>query len=242
MLTYLYVAVISFFSGIVQSVTGFGCGIVMMIFFPNIMGMISGAAVSATASIALTSSVAIKYRKQINFKLLIFPLIMYVSACTFVINRIQGMNVELLETLFGIFLIVLSIYLLFIARNAHFKFSIPLIAVFAIFSGITSGLFSIGGPLMALYFLHATKDNEEYRGSSQLFFFLTGISGLITRILNGIITASLIPDIIFAMTGIFFGMKAGLAISSKLNDNLTKFLVYVFVGVSGLIILVQQFL
>lgn len=239
-MTNILISTITFFSGIVQSVTGFGCGIVMMIFFPDIMGMISGAAVSATTSISLTSSVAFKFRKHVNFRILVFPLAIYVTACTITINRLKGMNVDLLEILFGVFLILVSVYLLLIAKNAHFKFSIPVIILFAAFSGITSGLFSIGGPLMALYFLHTTKDNDEYKGTSQCFFFFTGITGFVNRILNGIITISLIPAIVFGIIGISFGTIVGLKISSKLNTELTKVLVYSFVGVSGIIILLQK--
>lgn len=240
MILYCEILIICLFSGILQSVVGFGCGIVMMLFFPKFFGMVQGAAVCATVSLILTSTVAIKYKDFINWKRLTIPTISYMIASSTCILIVKDVNLLMLKLSFGIFLVFLSIYMFIFSNRIHFSKSIVMEFLVGIISGITSGLFAIGGPLIAVYYLNTSSSPEEFRGNGQTLFFITGLSGLVTRIANHIFTVDLIPITIAGMMGIYLGKVVGLRLAEKIDSKLTSIIVYSYILFSGIVTIIQS--
>ena len=93
---------------------------------------------------------------------------------------------------------------------------------------------------MAIYFVSASRDKEEYIATSQLLFAVTGAVNLGTRVLNGIYTLDLLPITVLGFLGITVGKKIGLKILHLLDGEKMKKLVYAYVGISGILTVVQQ--
>ena len=222
-------------SGLVQSLTGFGAGIVMMLFLPSFFTMLQAPALSCAICLGLTAPMAWKFRAYIQPKLILPPLIAYEVGAMTTLNFVSRLDLGVLGIAFGAFLIILSLYFLFLSKNITVQPSLKSAAVCGTLSGICNGLFGIGGPMMAIYFLAITDTKESYSGNQQCLFFITTIINLIIRMQKGFYTLDLIPFTLIGMVGIGLGMRIGLKILSRINSAVLKKIIYAFVGISGII-------
>lgn len=227
--------------GIVQSTTGFGCGIVLMIFLPTMFSLLQASAVSASICVILAVTVAMHYRHHVVIKKLILPVICYTLTSMLTIWISTGLNLGALSMAFGFFLILLALYFV-LGKGKVFLRPTPLTAVLAsAASGMMGGLFGIGGPLMALYYLNATDSKEEYIGTLQGFFTISTTVGTLTRIYHGIYTIELLPATLCGMAGVVIGGRIGSRILHRINAKILAQLVYALMGVSGLITVINNF-
>lgn len=235
MVTFFAVAVLAMLAGVIHSATGFGAGIFMMLFFPSIFGMIPAPALSSAIVIGLEGVLAWDFRKYIDWKLCLLPTLVYVLFSVTAIGMVNRTDMDALTFAYGLFLIALAIY--FFAFSAKLKFRANWLSatICGGISGIASGFFGIGGPLMAVYFVSATEDKESYLANLQFLFTVTSVVNLITRIVNGIYTLNLLPLTLVGLAGILVGKVIGLKILNCLEPDRIRRIVYAFVGISGVI-------
>ena len=74
----------------------------------------------------------------------------------------------------------------------------------------------------------------------EAFFFFTAVVNTTTRVIKGIFTVELLGYALAGLAGIVLGKQIGAKIAGKMNAALTRKVVYVAVGLSGLLILIQQ--
>lgn len=221
-------------AGIIQSVTGFGAAIFMMVFFPALFPILNASALAASISLVGTCSLSWHYRKQSEWKLTLLPSVVYIIVSSASILLAPYLPTTTLKKTFGFFLILLSIYFLTISGKLKIRASVVSATVCATVSGVVGGLFGIGGPPMVIYFLAALDDKEKYLGTIQLFFLITGVWTLIFRIINGIYTLDLVPYTVLGVAGIMVGKKIGVRIVDRINADTMRKLVYGFLGFAGL--------
>lgn len=222
--------------GLVQSVTGFGAGIVMMVFIPAFLPILQGAAVSSLVGIPMQAVLIYRYRKSIRLDYMWKPLIFYLLTSALAISLASGKDMSGLKTGFGVFLILLSLYFLLVSGKLKLKAGWTSAAVCGGISGAASGLFGIGGPPMVLYFLALTGDDKYvYLGTLQTFFMTTSLYTATVRLANGILTADLLPYVLAGIAGSLTGQRIGSLIIEKINTETMKKLVYLFLGIAGLI-------
>ena len=231
----IIVACIAFLGGIVQGVTGFGAGIVMMMVLPVFFLIPQAAGISSTIGLMLNSLMAYRYRKSINLKKAIIPstLFLVVSSCSAYFA--MYVNQVLIKKIFGAFLIALSIYFIFFSNKEKQPLNLIASLFCIICSGLSDGLFGIGGPLMVLYFLNQTEGTEEYLGTIQTFFLVNSIYMAIFRFVNGIIGANHLLPIACGMAGIALGQLVASKIVNRLDGQMLRKVTYVMIGISGII-------
>ena len=233
--TYIAIVAAALVAGIIQTVTGFGAAVFLMLIMPYFFNMITAPAVTSAITLGLSVTLAWKFRKHINWKVCLFPTLIYLICSTTSISFAKKMNLEYLSVAFGIFLIVLAVYFFVFSERITVQANRKTAAVCALISGITSGFFGIGGPLMAIYFISAIDDKKTYIGTLQFLFAFTNIVNLMMRIANGIFTVNLLPAVFLGFAGITVGKLVGLRILDKINPGRIKKLVYAFVGISGVL-------
>lgn len=237
---YLIVFTGTIVSGLVQTITGFGAGILMMMYLPYFFGMIQAPALSSCICLGLNMALAWKYRDTINIRMLFVPFVFYVSASLEVIRIVKSLDMRLISILFGVFLILVALYFLFLSRKKIEKVGFLLTAFCALFSGLSSGLFGIGGPLMSIYFLEKTDNSKSYTGNMQMFFSITSLFSLTSRIVKGIYTVSLIPLTIIGIIGINIGKKVAIPLLEKTDPEKFKKIIYIAVGLAGIINIIEH--
>ena len=192
-----------------------------MLVMPHFFDMVAAPAVTSAITVGLSLTLAWKFRKHINLNACLFPALVYLLFSTVSISIAKKLN--------------LAIYFYVFSERITLQANPKTAALCAMISGITSGFWGIGGPLMAVYFISAIEDKKSYIGTIQFLFAFTNIINLLIRIANGIYTTDLIPATLLGFAGITIGKMAGLRILDKIDPVKIKKLVYAFVGISGVL-------
>ena len=237
---WIVLPLIAALGGIIHTITGFGSGIVMMLFLPSFLDMASAPALSSSINLFLSLILAFKFRKTIRIRLFLLPIIPYLMGSTMAIYALSGFDMRLVAISFGVFLIILSLYFTFVAKKMTVTPNWQTAVFCGAISGVTAGLFGIGGPLMAVYFVSASDGKESYIANLQFLFALTNVVNFFTRIYKGFYTFDLVPVTLLGFAGITLGKKLGLKILDRLDLESMKKGVYLFVGISGILNVIQQ--
>jgi len=237
---WVVLSLITLVSGMVHTITGFGSGVVMMLVFPYILDMVAGPALVSAINFFLSLTLTLKFRKYLHPELILFPVVPYLICSIGTIMALKHLDLRLLAIAFGFFLIALSLYFIFIAKHMSVKANWRSAVVCGAFSGAGAGLFGIGGPLMALYFLAITDSKESYAANLQCFFTITCLGNTVARITQGIYTLKLVPLTIVGLIFVNLGKSLGLKVLNRLDANFIRKTVYIFVGLSGLLTVVQN--
>lgn len=232
-MAWLLVLLPAFLSGLVQGLTGFGAAIIMMIFLPQLLPIGEGAGVAGVIMLASVVPMVWRYRHRIHLKQIIIPFIIYASVAAWSVHLGQVLDVSLLRRLLGGLLVILALYFSFSKQTSTPHYPWWLAGCFMVISGFFNGLFGIGGPLMALYFLSLAKTTADYLANLQFFFFIDVLYITTIRILNGIITVKVAPLILIGMIGAFVGTAVAARILPKLPMKTVRQLIYIFIGLSG---------
>jgi len=223
-------------AGFVQGVTGFGSGIVMMIFLPHLLPINQSAGVSTLTMLVATVMVAWKYRKYLEWKKLVAPFLIYITVAICSLYGSEFLATGHLKLLLGGLLVILSLYYTFMnVRSITIK-SIPIfvMVIFSTISGFFNGMFGIGGPLMALYFLTKADSKENYLASIQTFFLVDTVLMTSLRFSSGILNLASLKYVLVGIIGAIIGTILANHLVKYLNISVMTLFIYVFIGLSGL--------
>lgn len=232
-------AAASFVGAFTQRVSGFGYGIIVMIFFTQVLAHTEAQALSGVISFFSASYVAFTLRKNIKYKLVFPPLISYTLVNILAITFVKGSDGKLLNILLGCALVVLSIYFFFFNGKIKIKATPASALTAGAISGAMSGLFAMGGPPMVVYFLSACDSNDEYLATIQLFFALSNVISGISRALSGFYTQNVLIMIAPAFLTMLIANYLGKKVYGRLSPAVLKKVVYAFMAVSGIITIVK---
>ena len=226
--------------GIIQPLTGFGAAVVMMVAASAFYDMTIAPTVVALICMAQSGTMTWMYRKHIDLKQIALPIGLYTVCSLVIINLLGRFDLHVLTALFGAFLIALAAYFLFFAKRVKLQPSLTAGLVCSAFSGCCAGAFTIGGPMMALYFVAIARDKETYVGNMQFLFLTTNLINFTMRVVRGYFSVSLLPVAGVSVVCILLGLWIGTLLSRRMSGDIARQVVYIGVGVSGLVTLVQE--
>ena len=239
----LMIALPALAGGIVQAVTGFGAGIIMMLFFPLVLPMLKASALSTLVTLYLTVSLAWKFRKEVQISLLLLPLAVFLICTTAALQLATMLDTRNLSLLFGIFLIALALYFIRFSNRIPLKPSPVSASACSGLSGLCSGMFGIGGPPMVVYYLAVLGDKKEaYLATTQMYFCIGSIYNTVMRACRGILTLDMLPLVAVGLAGMAAGERLGLCILRRIDVPTMKKAVYGLLAVSGVITLFRSLL
>ena len=131
-------------------------------------------------------------------------------------------------------------YLLLTEKKAAIRVTPAVTVVCGLLAGVCGGLFSIGGPIMAIYYLAATDSRESYLANAQANFAVNNVTSITTRVLSGYYTLDLLPLTLLGVAGVVCGQRFGLKLGGKLNAVQLRRLVYAYIILSGAVTVVQH--
>jgi len=233
-LAWLIVIIAGFCGGLVQGLTGFGAVIIMMIFLPTILPIDQSAGVAGLMMLGSVITLVYRNRHKIRLPRIIIPFLVYASVATWSVHLGHVLDVHLLRMLLGALLVGLSLYFTLSKRSANASYPWFVAGIFMIVSGFFNGLFGIGGPLMALYFLSKAHSMSQYLADLQTFFLIDTFYITSLRVASGIVTVHLVPFILIGMVGAITGTMIAAHLLNRLDVTSMKRIIYVFIGVSGL--------
>lgn len=233
-MTWLLIVLPALLAGLVQGLTGFGAVIIMMIFFPLILPIAQAAGIGGLIMFTSVLGLTIQYRHHVHLKQLILPFIIYASVATWSVHLGHVLDTHLLRMLLGGLLAALSLYFMFAKSAGDRRYPWYVAIGFMVISGFFNGLFGIGGPLMALYFLSLSHSMPEYIGNIQGFFLIDTFYITTIRVTNGILGVQDIPYILVGMVAASIGTIIASHLLTRINPDRLKQWIYRFIGLSGL--------
>lgn len=233
-MTWILIILPALLAGLVQGLTGFGAAIIMMIFLPSLLPIDQSAGVAGLIMAASVLTLVWRYHQAIRPKRIIIPFLIYASVASWSVHLGQTLDLRLLRLLLGGLLVSLAIYFTVSKQAGTQRYPFYIAGLFMIISGFFNGLFGIGGPLMALYFLSMAQSTANYTGNLQAFFLIDVIYITSLRVVSGILTVQVIPVILVGMVGAFIGTSIAAHLLTKLKMPLIRRGIYAFIGISGL--------
>lgn len=234
-MAYIVILIVSVIGGIIQSTMGFGFGIIAMSVFPFLIDSLpESAAITAFISMLGSTTVLARYYKHIQLKYIIPTLIANFVVMPICTHFSILLPTRILSLALGFTMIVLCIFYLYWKEKTSIRPTICNAAVAGGLGGMMGGLFSLGGIPVGVYLINAIEDKNIYYATIQAYLVLSDLYGSSVRIFNGIITMDTVPWIVIGSLGMLGGIQVGKCIYARLNQDATKKLVYVFIGISGL--------
>ena len=226
--------------GLVMGVTGFGAGMVTMMALPVFYSLTESAAIAGVVCAVLSAHMTIRYWKHINFRSLVAPTIAYMILCALIIRFSTEVDQALIQKGFGVFLICLCIYYIFLQKDDHpHKKSLALSILCITFSAVFDSFFSIGGPFLVVYFMARTDSTKAYMGTIQAFFFINYTYSTVVRVIDGILLPSHLPVTGACGVAVLLGGVIAQKLVNRLDDQMVRKLIYIMIGVSGVLNLIK---
>ena len=228
--------------GIIQPLTGFGSAVILMVAAQYFFDITIAPGVVAAICMFQSGLMAWNRRKNNDHTQILPPIALYTVCSLAVINLLGSMDLHILTAAFGGFLMLLALYFLFIAKRVSLKPGLAAGMLCSGFSGCCAGAFTVGGPMMALYFVAIARDKDTYVANMQFLFAVTNLTNLAMRAVRGLYGAQYLPVTAVGVIFVLVGMVIGSALSKRMNGDVARQVVYIGVGVSGLVTLLQQIL
>ena len=223
----------------VQRVSGFGFGIFIMTALPYLMPSY-GEATCLSGLLALTTStmIVIRYHRHLNWRHLLPILTTFIIVSFFAIMIVGRLNDGVLRKILGAALIVISLYLIFINGKLTLPATLSVQCSMGTLSGIMGGLFGMQGPPAVLYFLAAEKTKEEYIALAQTYFLVGNMCMTVFRAHTGFLTPFVGIGCCAGLPGVLLGTWIGGKVFARISVSLLRKIVYLYMGVSGILALV----
>lgn len=236
----ILITLITLGASYIQSVTGFGFGIFAMIFLPSLLIYTESNFISSVLSSITSLALVFVLRKKISWKNIIFPIIGSFFATYAAVYFIKSQKNETLTLFLGIALFILSVYFFFFSDKIKIK-PTPLSGLIAgTVSGIMSGMFSIGGPPVVIYFMQSEDDSDSYLATISAYFVFSGMISIVTKAAAGFVTKNALEGLIVGLLGMFIGSFIGKLTREKTKPKMIKKAVYAVMAVSGIVNIVTS--
>lgn len=226
-------------SAFIQATTGFGYGILFMAIAPNFIAVPLASILSLSTGIFGNIVNVSKRIRKINYKQVLIPLFFSTIATYIAIEWAKVMDMGMMRRMLGVLLFILAIWFVFFSSKVKIKPTFLSCTIVGLLSGLGTGLFSISGPPMVVYYLSALEDKETYMATIQTYFLLNSTVTLAMKFFMGAWPAVQWSWYAITLCGILLGIIIGGKLYSKLNGEMMKKYVYGFMALSGLWIFIQ---
>lgn len=226
---------IIFVAAFIHGVTGFGFGIILMCFLPNLLGYQMSVGISALLSLLISLGIMIGIKGKLDIRKI------FITTMFFIIFQIIGTNLlfsvvnNVLRMSLGITLIFFALLFIYMEYGRHnIKFSNMNSAIIGGISGITGGMLGIGGPPVVFYYNSIFEDKNDYNINMQVTFTIVNMILIGQHIYRGNITATTLEFSALALIVLFLSTWIGLKAFKRISKSLLTKITIGFLFVVGI--------
>ena len=234
MLTNVGITAIALGASLLQSVSGFGFGIVFMALTPLFIPYTTSVGISTILSGTLNLVILKRCWRDIDWKQLWLPVLFCLCGSSIGTFMMATAPSPIYKRLLGVFLIILAIWLSFFSDRVRIRKTTRNAGIAGVVSGLCGGLFSVNGPPMVLYFISVIEEKKTYLATLQAYFIINNIYLLIIRSASGLMPEGIGLSALFGLGGLLIGSFIGGKIFNKIDGKKLKKIVYIVMVVSGL--------
>lgn len=223
----------------VQRTTGFGFGIFIMTALPFLLPSYGEATTLSGLLASVTSLIiTVKYRRVIAWRKILPILAVFLMTSFLAIQVLSWLKGDTLKYILGTTLIFSAIYFSFFADKIKVRPTLGIQATLGTLSGVMGGLFGMQGPPAVLYFLAVSESKERYTALAQCYFLIGNFMMTIYRAQSGFLTNEVITSWCYAVPAVLVGTYLGGLVFNKLSLPTLRKLVYLYIGISGIVAIV----
>lgn len=238
MKTVLFVIVLTL-ANIIQGITGFAGAPIAMPPCIALMG-ISDAKSSITFVFWITSLVVtVKNIKDIDFKHLGIILGFMSVGVIGGMWMFSHLPLNILMLIYGIVVVGIGVKKLFIKKTI--KLPKPVAFVVLFLAGLMQGLFTSGGPFLALYSAEEIKDKKVFRPTVTTVWTVLNTYMVISMYVKGMYTPTSWKLVLFSVVPVFGAIYLGKYLNKKMKQETFLKLVYVLLILSGSLLIYNYF-
>lgn len=235
----LIFVIIQVLANIIQAITGFAGGPLAM---PPSMALVGVSDAKAAITLILwivTMIVTIQNLKFIN------PKKLGIMVGLMIIGMIPGIwlfsviPTTFLMIIYGSIVVIIGVFKLLSKKDKDIKPPLNYIAL--LLSGIMQGMFTSGGPFLALYATTAIKDKKEFRATVSAVWAVLNVYLIYNMYRNDMYNPYVFKLTAISMVPVFLAIFIGNKINKYIKQETFLKLVYVLLIVSGAILLYNAF-
>ncbi len=229
-----------FVGAIIHGISGFAFGIIVLMVLPHFFTYSDSLALISFTTVCVLGYNAYLYRRHINWQEIPLALAVFVIADFFAVRLLKyvGEN-PIWHLLLGGIFILMAAYLIW--GQERFKI-LPTKTNAVIFNGVggvINGLFCVGGPITAMYFLAVSKSKEEYLGTTQMLFFINITIDFLLRALNGMVSKPILIYGVSSLWCIVLGLLVGKKLFDKINALTLRRIICGLMVLNGVVMLLK---
>lgn len=235
----LIFVIIQVLANIIQTLTGFAGGPLAM---PPSMALVGVSDAKAAITLILwivTMIVTIQNLKFIN------PKKLGIMVGIMIIGMIPGIwlfsviPTTFLMIIYGSIVVIIGVFKLLSKKDKDIKPPLNYIAL--LLSGIMQGMFTSGGPFLALYATTAIKDKKEFRATVSAVWAVLNVYLIYNMYRNDMYNPYVFKLTAISIVPVFLAIFIGNKINKYIKQETFLKLVYVLLIVSGAILLYNAF-
>ena len=234
----LYIFLLSIGASFVQRTTGFGFGIFIMTMLPFFLPSY-GEATALSGLLAMTTSLPIvwRLRRFICWQRLWVILLTFIVVSAVAIFWLTSIEDQLLHIILGCVLVLTSIYFAVFSQRIKLPATRSVQIGAGGLSGLMGGFFGMQGPPAVLYFISSEPSKEHYMAMAQTYFLIGNAMMTLVRLYNGFVTPAVLDGYLYGIGGVALGTMLGAYVFSRIPTRLFRYIVYAYIGISGLVML-----
>lgn len=230
---------IVFIAAFIQGITGFGFGIILMCFIPNLLGYKMSVGISTLLSLILSFGIIIGLKGRLDLKKIFITTIFFVIFQIVGISLLFSFSNEALKISLGVTLIFFAILFIY-TEYGKYKVKANKVnsAIVGGMSGIAGGMLGIGGPPVVFYYHNIFEDKNDYNVNMQVTFTIVNIILLVMHIRRGNITIMTLEYSVLALIVLVISTWIGLKVFKKISKSLLTKMTIIFLLIAGIMKLV----
>jgi uncharacterized membrane protein YfcA len=235
----LVIAGIFLFAVIVQTVAGFGLGLVSLPLLIPILGIRTAAPIVASVNLIAIAIIFIRYRRAFQLRAT-KPLL--IAGALGVPLGVWGVKVApeaYTLTALGVLILGYSLYAFFtpqVPRMKHVLWGYGL----GFISGICGGAYNSSGPASVLYAHSQRWPQETFKSNLQGYFIINSLIINLTHALSNNFTHAVFSGFLLAIPGIALGILIGFALSKRINAERFRKLILAVLFILGIRLIVTH--
>lgn len=223
-----------------QGIAGFGSGLLAMGLIPLVLTVKESTLLLLAVTVVMSVHILVVHRGHIRLREIAWILSATIVSripAFFVLDEF-GTAVQM-KRILGVVLVLVAAWLWLNSAKTHEAQAAwlgrPAAAVTIGFvGGFTGGLFAVGGPLLALYFLYLYKDKRKYIANLQLTYMIANLLTLGLHGMNGDIHAKWMLIFMFGAAASWLGVYLGTKFFGRLPASTIRKLALGIVMLSGM--------
>ena len=232
-MSFVLVAVVTFFAIFTQSVSGFGLGLVSMALLPAFLDIQIAVPLVTLIAICVEITLLLRYRHSFNLRAvgrLSVASLLGIPIGLLALKQVEG---DLILRVLGILIALYAVYALLNFRlptihNQRWAYG------FGFISGILTGLYNVGGPPLVVYGSCRNWSPDEFRGNLQGMFILTSVLVIVGHTLSHNYTPVVWQHFLAAVPAIAAGLLVGILAGRHINPAVFRKIVFLILLLLGL--------